>query len=237
MRDFIFMAQLTRSTTATWSRMVEIFPIWISAPTSSSLVSEAQYQVKKKTNIESFSFSPSLRSIRAEIITFKLPIFLFMINMNSRCFGMGLEISVALLSHLSLSLERIPRRLQSWEDGIWTFTTSRISLSWKISIVKILASLSRSLKANIISLFRIFILEEKTRSAKKKTSKTFSSEINRDNKEIFHSSSTAARSCSAVFFDDERKSVWDASRAHAEHLSSHFCTNTPGRLASKRRRE
>jgi hypothetical protein len=45
-------------------------------------------KVNRMVNISHLNFRWEKRSIRAEIITFKLPIFLFMINMNSRCFGM-----------------------------------------------------------------------------------------------------------------------------------------------------
>lgn len=141
-----------------------------------------QYQVKKrKTNIErSFTLFRFVRSIRAEIITFKLPIFLFMINMNSRCFGIS--------ATASKKIRRIPSRLHwthSEAELNWigaenpTFTRGKYRSNFSRG-GKCLASLSRKNKANIISLFRIFIwvAERETFSAIKTHSTAQSRQAN-----------------------------------------------------------
>lgn len=84
--DFIFMTVQLSSTTESNGGNISHLNFRPFArfqqTTTTSASKHTQYQVKKNEHRK------LLRSIRAEIITFKLPIFLFMINMNSRCFGM-----------------------------------------------------------------------------------------------------------------------------------------------------
>lgn len=144
--DFIFMTVQLSSTTESNGGNISHLNFRPFArfqqTTSTSASKHTQYQVKKNEHRK------LLRSIRAEIITFKLPIFLFMINMNSRCFGMegGRKLKKAAW-------------VRRWEiatfhfvyESHWNGFASISRLSWIISIREILASLSRKKeKANII---------------------------------------------------------------------------------------